>query len=187
MFHGVNSMMMLQLLVMFAHAAASTLLDPPSDHLNWTNSLGGPIVDRSDPVSLWKSSLPPAGSPTSAALAAMHPSAATTSSFTYQMTPGFLTAGDDIEQVQVTSIQQALDACSRLIMCRALTYIADGPNGTITQSTKVFLKSATGRGGGEPWFTWYKAAPVDPPSTVFNSTDAHVTLALRSNTATVQW
>ena len=161
---------------------AAVQLDAPNEHLNWTNVHGGPIVDGSDPINRWIRSAPPAPAPVGTA-AALHPHA---SPFSYTMAAGFLETGNDIKQLQVTSLQQALDACSLLIMCRGFTY-QGGVNGTITRSTKVFLKSGGGRGGGAPWYSWYKSAPVDPPAAIFTSPDNTLTFALRTDTATVQW
>ena len=87
--------------------------------------------------------------------------------------------------MNVTTTQQALDACSVLIECRGVTYNSLGPNGTITTQTKAFLKKLTHNSGGAPWWSWLKVAPVDPPAAIVHG--GGLTAALRSRSLTVQW
>lgn len=157
----------------------------------WHNREGGPL--QRDPLSALL--LPPSPPSTTseararvneveaAALLAAAPRSAL-ASFNYSYSEGFLAAGGDIATVNATSVKDALAACSAIVECRGLTY-SGGPNGTITQRTKVFLKKGTGRSGGAPWASWVKIAPVGPPAMLINAPGLNV--ALRSDTFTVQW
>ena len=103
------------------------------------------------------------------------------------MHEGFLSAGGDLAVVNVTSVQEALDACTAHIECRAITYSSTGANGTIPNGTvaKVYLKKAAHRSGQAPWWSWYKIAPMDPPASVVSG--GGLTAAIRTESFTVQW
>ena len=112
-------------------------LDAPTAHLNWTNAHGGPLVYGGDIFSqIYRAPSPP---PFSRELRTAHGSLKP-SPFHFVRYPGFLAAGNDIEVINVTSTQAALDACTADIECRGLCYSGNATNGTITHSTKVFLK-----------------------------------------------
>ena len=158
-----------------------------ADRFNWTNEHGGPIVDRSDPIGRFVAVRPPSAAPAGTASemsitrAAVQPLRA---SFNYTYASGFLASGNDLTTLYVETLQAALDACTAHAECRGITY-SGGPNGTIVNSTKVYLKKATGHSGGAPWSTWLKVAPAGPPAQTFKLEG--LTIALRADTYTVQW
>jgi hypothetical protein len=176
------------LAILVALAACATALD--SDHGKqqhqrpWHNREGGPL--QHDP--LWSLLPPPAPPSSSSAAVAVDVATlahrATLASFNYSFSAGFLAAGGDIATVNVTSVEAALAACTAIVECRGLTY-SGGPNGSITQETKVFLKKGTGRSGGAPWASWVKTAPVGPPAALIEAQGLNA--ALRADSFTVQW
>lgn len=174
-------------------------LDPPIAQLNWTNANGGPLTQNGDPAERFFRHTAP-----SAPHAMIEPSlhhmrpgtaqpetSAATPRFKYVQYHGFLAAGNDLQVVNVTSVQDALEACTRLIECRGLCY-RGGPNGTMPQrSTTVYLKRlAIGCAGSHckalPWTSWIKSARVDSPAATFSASSG-LTLALRQGSYTVQW
>ena len=146
----------------------------------WMNEHGGPIVDLGDPIARLVGGGPPSAPFSSNHASALHDSVPP---YTYSRADGYLAAGNDLAVLNVTSVQEALDACTVSVECRGVTYAA-GVNGTITNVTKVFLKKSTARAGGVPWSSWFKAAPVEPPAKVLDVGDLR--LALRAGTFTVQ-
>ena len=185
---------------------SSLRLGPFPHELNWTNSDGGPLLPRGDPISLLTrpSGTPPSpapmiiGEPREEALSSAAPSAAAAAADTsYSYQPGFLEDGNDLATIQVDSLQAACDACTAAQLCRSFTYnnSAGGVNGTFSTKTTVFLKKigpCEGRRGactvtgGAPWATWHKTGlKSGPPATVLKA--GGLAAALRADTFTVQW
>jgi hypothetical protein len=110
--------------------------------------------------------------------------------FNYSYRKGFIGAGNDLGTMNVSSTQEALDACNQIVECRCVTYSSDGPNGTITKPTKIFLKRGGGSSGGAPWSTWSKEGAATPPSAIYKLDGQglpDLSLALRESSFTVQW
>ena len=163
--------------------AASAVLSSPyiSSPYNWTNEAGGPIVE--DRLQALLPPRMPAHSPPAAPALALRGS--NVAHFNYTLAAGYLAAGHDIGTLVVSSVQEALDACSTRVQCRGVTY-KGGTNGSISSPTKVYLKKAGGRtAGASPWASWSKIAPVLPPAATL-SFDG-IELALRAESGTVQW
>ena len=160
-------------------------LDPPASELNWTNSHGGPLVERGDPAEKFTHHQPPSlyslASPAP-------PPLSTPSPFKFTRYPGFLAAGNDIKVIEVSSLEAAIDACSGFIECRGLCF-STGVNGTITNLTKVFLKRIAAACHGAhcktlPWTSYVKEAPVDPPALIVHDVGG-LNASFRSKTFTL--
>lgn len=82
--------------------------------------------------------------------------------------------GHSIKTIQVESEAAALEACSSIIECRGFTYNSSGINGSITSTTKVFLKKQASCTGGAPWTSWIKYAPVLPPAQLLQAPGLNV-------------
>lgn len=152
---------------------------------NWTNEHGGPLVHRGDPLPLLvgryaasprKSKQLPIGKPTPGV--------------TYALAGGFLSGGDELLAMKVSTLQPALDACSAEPICRGVTHNGTGPNGTLAGPTVVHLKKGTAhlvpdRETGGHWFSWLKQAPVTAPVQTIKA--GGLVAALRSGSFSVQW
>jgi hypothetical protein len=168
--------------------AASAQLSQQS-RFNWTNAEGGPIVMSGDPAESLLRAVP-----RESLLASTRPWAdtaqhATKPPFTFRRLPGYLNAGSNLVVINVTSLDEAFDACAAAIECRALCYDSAGPNGTIATKTEVILKRlASGCGGSHckafPAISWVKEAPLHPPAAILNG--GGFTFALVRRVATAQ-